>query len=1087
MKKILGKILACLAITTALAGRLAGAEARAAEDLGKTFAAPPTEYKPWCYWWWLNGAASKEGITRDFEEMRKQGISGALLFDAGEVDKKIQQGPPFMSEAWRELFRYAVREADRCGITLTVNLCTGWDAGGPWVTPEHAMKKLVASAPTVVQGPGRVSVELPQPQIVKEFYHDISVLAMPLPETSLPVYKLVASSQQAGNDSEKAQDFDDKTYWQSKGSQPGLDLAPENPEYLQFDFDAPCAAAGVYLKGAQYGCGPKEVEVQSSDDGQTFRSLKHQTLTPGEASSVFFEETRAKHFRVLFLSAYPYGSDRKSNFVRVAEIALLPKQLVDKTRSEQLQWDSKKAVDVSRFMDGNGRLDWEAPAGRWRVMRIGYTLTGRPTVAAGSGPSGPEIDPLNAEAMDLHFANTGAKLIADAGPLAGKTLQYFHIDSWEKGYPSWTLKMREEFQRRRGYDPLPFLPAMVGWTVDNAEATKRFVQDFRRTVADLVAENYYGRMAELTCKGGLRGTHSESGGPGNHWIDALQCLSSQAVPMGEFWLRASSLDEDAPHPANASVKGVASAAHIYGKPLCQAETFTTLGDDFTESPWGLKKIGDEAFCYGLKRMVFHNWPTQLHPDVRPGIWFTHVGTHFGYKLTWWPMADGWLTYLARCQYLLRQGLFVADFAYLQDESIPSFVVSPRYQKPERPKGFEYDAMNAEVLLTRASVKDGRLMLPNGMSYRYLVLPHQPEAILSPATLKKINELAEAGVPVIGPKSFAESVPKVREGALEGIVRADGLAPDIEFRPAPSALNLQRSDFNLPASNFDWIHRRDGETEIYFISNQRTLDAKAEVVFRVSGKQPELWDAVTGMIADLPEWREEKGRTLVPMAFAPRQSFFVVFRKAANLKAETGNRKNFPELKAVQELAGPWDVQFDPHWFYPDNGTGGKVRFDQLVDWTKRPEEAIKYYSGIAVYKKTFDQKSEAQKLVLSLGELKNLARVRLNGRDLGVVWCAPWQVEIPAGLLKSADNELEIEVANLWPNRLIGDASLPPDKRRIVTNVATYESVNSDGFRGINAWARGSCKSCSERMKTGKPADLLPSGLLGPVRVMSAE
>ena len=403
-----------------------------------------------------------------------------------------------------------------------------------------------------------------------------------------------------------------------------------------------------------------------------------------------------------------------------------------------------------------------------------------------------------------------------------------------------------------------------------------------------------------------------------------------------------------------------------------------------------------------------------------------------------------------------------------------------------------------MLLTHASAKDGRLTLPDGMSYRYLVLPHQAGAILAPATLKKINELAEAGVPVIGPQALAASVPKVREGTLDALVRADGLAPDIEFRAvsAPSALSPQ-------PSAFDWIHRRDGETEIYFISNQKSLDAKAEVAFRVSGKQPELWDAVTGKITDLPEWREEKGRTLVPMAFAPRQSFFVVFRRmglgralAPSSAATAVLHKNFPELKPVLELAGPWDVQFDPQWFYPDNGTGGKIRFEQLADWTTRPEEAIKYYSGIATYRKVFDlpatknQKSEtknAPRQWLDLGAVKNLARVRLNGRDLEVVWTAPWQVEIPSGLLKPAGNELEIEVANLWPNRLIGDATLPQDKRRTVTNVATYEPVDSEGFRSINSWARGSCKSCSERMKTGKHAALLPSGLFGPVRMMAAE
>jgi len=1068
-------IIKALVKLTLMAGLLAGTVALAAEDLEKTFVSPPSEYKPWCYWWWLNGAASKEGITRDFEEMRRQGISGALLFDAGEVDKKVQQGPEFMSEAWRELFRHAVREADRCGITLTVNLCSGWDAGGPWVTPEHAIKKLVNNAQTLVQGPGRVHMELPQPETFKGFYRDIAVLAAPVADDVAAPHKLVASSQHGVHPIAQAEDADENTFWASSGWKPGMGPTPEKPEFLQFDFDEPWAAAGVYLKCPQGG--PKDVEVQCSDDGQTFRALKSQTLKPAEEATVVFDETRAKHFRILFLSAYPQGGATESIGVSVSEIAMVSKRLLSDPKSERLKWDAKHAVDVTRFMDGNGRLDWEAPVGRWRLMRIGYTIWGRNVSCPGSSPVGLEIDPTSAEAMDFHFANTGAKLIADAGPLAGKTLQYFHIDSWEIPPSTWTQKMREEFQRRRGYDPLPFLPAMAGWTVDDTEATTRFGQDFRRTVADLVAANYYGRLAELTVKGGLRGTHSESGGPGSHWIDALQCLGSEAVPMGEFWLRPGALDGADPHPANASVKAATSAAHIYGKPLCQAEAFTTLGDDFTESPWVLKRIGDTAFCYGLTRMVFHNWPTQIHPDVLPGIWWTHIGTHFGYKLTWWPMADGWLQYLARCQYLLRQGLFMADFAYLQNEAIPSFVSDRRWQGPARPAGFDYDALNAEVLLTRATAKDGRLTLPDGMSYRYLVLPHQPGAILTPATLKKINELAEAGVPVIGPKALAASVPKVREGALDGIVRADGLAPDIEFQNAPEK------------AGFDWIHRRDGETEIYFLSNQKSFDAKAEVAFRVSGKQPELWNAVTGKIAELPEWREEKGRTLVPLSFASRQSWFVVFRKRDATTKDTKStkgEKNFPEMKAVQELAGSWDVQFDSQWFYPDNGTGGKIRFDQLVDWTKRPEEAIKYYSGIAIYKKTFDQKCEAQKMVLALGEVNSLARVRLNGRDLGVVWTAPWQVEIPDGLLKPAGNELEIEVANLWPNRMIGDASLPPDKRRTVTNVATYGPVNSGIWPGVSSWARGSCKSCVERMKTGKPAELLPSGLLGPVRVMQA-
>ena len=348
-----------------------------AGELEQEFSHPPDSARPWVYWWWLNGNASKEGITRDFEEMKRQGIGGALLFDAGEaITNDVPKGPAFMSTEWRELFRHSVREADRCGLVLTVNLCSGWDCGGPWVTPEQAAKQLV-SAETLLEGGAHVTMVLPQPQVALGFYHDVVVLAQ--------------------------------------------------------------------------------------------RVIDRQGATP-------------------------------------------------------VVWERARALDVSRFMDAQGRLDWEAPAGSWKVLRIGCTLTGRPTANPGSGPGGWEIDPMCAEAMDAHFAETGAKLIADAGGLAGKTLQYFHIDSWEIGQPTWTPRMREEFRQRRGYDPFPWLPAMLGLTVDSAAETKRFVQDFRRTVADLIARNYYGRLQELSVKGGLRGAHSEAGGPiGVHhfWADAL--------------------------------------------------------------------------------------------------------------------------------------------------------------------------------------------------------------------------------------------------------------------------------------------------------------------------------------------------------------------------------------------------------------------------------------------------------------------------------------------------------------------------------------------------------------------------------------
>jgi hypothetical protein len=384
-------------------------------------------------------------------------------------------------------------------------------------------------------------------------------------------------------------------------------------------------------------------------------------------------------------------------------------------------------------------------------------------------------------------------------------------------------------------------------------------------------------------------------------------------------------------------------------------------------------------------------------------------------------------------------------------------------------------MNGEGLLGRASARDGRLVLPDGMSYRYLVLPHEATWSVSPKVLAKIKELVEAGVTVIGPgpaaapglsnypacdaqvKQLADALWGAEPASagerpigtgrliwgksLDAIVRADGVPPDIEFRDAS------------PQAKFDWIHRRDRGREIYFVSNQSMLPASATAVFRTRGLQPEWWDAVTGQIRELPEWREEDGRTVVPLRFAARESGFVVFQSG---KRKAGRGENFPDLKRVGELAGPWQVAFDPRWGGPE-----AVVFEKLTDWTQRAEEGIRYYSGRAVYRKTFDLPAAErawvaarQRIFLNLGVVKELAEVKLNGRNLGVVWTAPWRIEL-TGALKPAGNVLEIDVVNLWPNRLIGDAALPKEKRLTKTNVTTYQ----------------------------KNSPLLPSGLLGPVQL----
>ncbi|MGB0370065.1 MAG: glycosyl hydrolase [Opitutales bacterium] len=879
-------------ISVPLVGYLDASQDFPSQSLENAFASPPDSAKPWVYWWWLNGRASKEGITKDFEEMKEKGISGALLFDAQTGGTGVPDGTVFMSPEWRELFKFSVKEADRLGITLTANMTRGWNAGGPWVTPEHGIKRFAYSEGRA-QGPKMVEMHLPSPASKKRLYRDVAVLA----------------------------------------------------------------------------CRVDKTEASDTDI-----------------------------------------------------------------------WPFEQIVDLTHLMDAEGRLVWDAPAGDWSILRMGYFANGKKVAKNSGTSSGLEIDPMSAEAMDVHFAETGAKMIEDAGELAGKTFQYLHIDSWEIQQPDWTPKMPEEFSKRRGYDMTKWLPALCGRQVGSVADTEAFLQDFRVTVCDLIAENYYGRLDVLARQYGLLGTHSEAGGPiGGHkfWLDGLKFHGVTAIPMGEFWVKRFEKG-DVTYGRNHTIKQIASAAHIYGKEICQAEAYTSTADLFTSDPYKIKAAGDLAFCDGLTRMVFHQWIHQPELEMVPGLWSrarkgkVDIGTKFGHTQTWWPMAEGFLDYLSRCQYLLRQGKFVADFAYLLNERIPSYVVTRDQMNPLCPPGYDYDALNAEVLLNLASAEDGQLLLASGMRYRYLVLPQGPDVILSAETRNKIEELSAAGVQVIGPG--------YREGSLEEITRADGLVPDIEFRDSS------------PNAHFEKIHRRDGEVEIYFISNQSLEEVSTNAAFRVSGKQPELWDPVTGEIRDLPEWTEDGGQTVVPMLFAPKQSSFVVFRMQAQASEGQGV-KNFPESVAIQSLAGPWHVAFDPKWGGPES-----IVFDELVDWTERPEDGIRYYSGRANYRKTFDLPdsiSKGEHITLDLGKISCIARVTLNGKDLGVVWTVPWRVDL-TDAIQAKGNILEIEVANHWINRIIGDEKLPDSERFAQTNVVS------------------------------KGTSLQPAGLIGPVNLFSA-
>lgn len=933
-----------------------------------TFARPPDAAKPWVIWWWLEGFASTEGISKDLEAMKRQGIAGVQIFDAGEGGPLAPKGPAFMGEGWRENFRHAVREAGRLGLEISVNLASGWDCGGTWVSEDDAIKQLVWSE-LALKGPAQIDRALPPPAFT---------------QTRLPYAPLVKSD------------------WYR-------DVA---------------------------------VVAYRTDQGEA--------------------------------------------------------------------WDAGEAVDVTDQLRDN-RLHWKAPAGHWTVLRFGYTLRGDRIKNASASQTGWEIDPLSAGAMDRQFAATAAKLIDDAGPLTGKTLTYMHIDSWELQQPQWSEHFVAAFRARRGYDPLPYLAVLAKKTIGSAELSDRFQWDYRRTLADLVRDNYYGRLNAL-CKPFGLGTDSEAGGPFYaHSINALECQSVNTVPMAEFWanlwegyrlpiglpgasvpapLFAASEGDAFPISNFGSLRQAASAAHIYGKSLVQAESFTNFNDDWTEDPFALKTYGDRAFCLGVNRLCIHGYVLQA-ADVGPGYQWPHVGVHLNRHVTWWHLSHAWLTYLARCSHMLQQGRLVADILYYSGEAIPNFVLTDK----KLIAGHDFDEISVDALLNRAQANDGNVVLPGGLKYRYLAIPDPAGEAMSPMVLTKLKELVEGGVTLVasrpqkapgladheqadrqvkelanalwGSDGAATGMRSVGRGRvawgvpLEQLIVTDGMVPDVELRGLPQG------------RAFDWIHRQAGDAEIYFLANGSDAVLTLEAVFRVSGKTPELWDAVNGVTRDLSEFRQEGGRTLVPMRFEARQSFFVVFQKTAS--ATTVHGKNFPVLRSASSLEGPWEVSFDPASDGPP-----KVIFAELKDWIERPEEAIRYYSGTATYRKTFDLARGTQHPThIDLGVVKNLAQVRLNGQDLGVVWTAPWRVEVK-DLIKAKDNVLEIEIVNLWPNRLIAEGKLPREQRKTVTNVLTYEPTLPANYDDSG------CPVCEARKKSGAPPQLLSSGLIGPVTLLTA-
>ena len=737
-----------------------------------------------------------------------------------------------------------------------------------------------------------------------------------------------------------------------------------------------------------------------------------------------------------------------------------------------------QVVDLTARMAGDARLSWDVPAGKWVVQRIGATSTGMTTRPPVIGGNGLECDKLSKEAMDLHFVNVMKRLIATAGPLAGKTLVATHIDSWEVGGQNWTPKLREEFQKRRGYDPLTFLPVVAGnLKVGGTDIADRFRWDYSQTIAELLAENYTGRLAELAQQNGLRLTLEGYNLP---FGDEATYTAPVQEPMTEFWTMKDYSNPN--HPPQFGVPDtarkahqMASVAHLYGRPVVGAEAFTSDKEEkWRLHPATIKAEGDFEFSQGVNRFVFHRYAHQPYLDRFPGVTMGHWGLHYERTQTWWEMSRPWHEYLARCQFMLRQGLFVGDLLYERPE-IPNQCYFTA--DPPPPDGYNYDEASGQAIMERASVKGGRIVFPacpselgersrDGMDYRLLVLPPN-QTTMTPAFLRKLKELVAAGAVISGPPPKSSpglgnypgcdqevaALAKELWGDCDGktVTRhAYGKGMVCWGQTLPEILaTLQTPPDFISDHKLNWIHRHTPDAEIYFVANPGPTEVSANCSFRVPGLRPELWNPETGaMSAATVSGTYAVGVTL-PIHLDPVGSVFVVFRDPRAISKQLV--VPLGATKPLGAITGPWEVRFPPHWGAPE-----KVTFDPLISWSDSPDAGVKHFSGTATYLKTFTAEpgwfQSGPRMTLDLGDVQVMARVKLNGKDLGILWKPPYRVEV-TGALKPGENRLEISVVNLWPNRMIGDAALPVEKR------LTW-----------SPW---------EPFKQDTP--LLPSGLLGPV------
>ena len=1068
----------------------------ATDELDSGFVTPPDSAKPQTWWHWVDGRVNTNTVTAELEALKAIGVGGVQMFMAGRGPTPANE-TPCLSPKWKDAVRHAVAECDRLGLELTAQNAPGWSgAGGPWITPDRAMF-LVESQENRVSGGQTVTLPSPPswPEKGNRFYRDIAILAFPTPPAVREAKPLPDPTVTASFPCDRLallnrKEVSRNLYRKNKEADMiAVEAKEPRTDWIQFEFPEPVTVRCVTI--ASFGCIEPDAQrpvVEASDDGKNFRAVvqlaSYACFYNCELDDVehAVPATTARFFRLVWPDRYQVRLSRVQFSGHPAISGLAGKTgrcgrtFVDEPalpEEPDAVIDPKTLIDLTDKKDAKGDLVWTAPPGDWTVLRIGYRNKTRCNMPAPSEGSGLECDKFDAEVASFHFDQYMGLILNEARACGSKAVKGILLDSWEAETQNWTHKFPKEFTKRRGYDVKPWLPAYAGYIVGNRDLTERYLRDARQTCNDLLMANFFDVIRRRAHENGLEFYAESCGGSGAGTMvaDAVEHYLHVDIPMTE---------------GGRPMREAVSAAHLTGNPLVAMEAHTSRAS-WDVSPRTFKGSEDTFFSLGISRIIFHTYAHNPDPDrLYPGPAFWSYGATFSRGQTWWPMGKGWITYLSRCQYLLQRGRAVADvLACYGEETLGPLVKI--YKKRERgsgytdaldglPSGYEYDLLPANFLIRDLDVRpDGSVSAPDGSVYR-LILLYKSDRV-TPELLRKVKTLVAKGATVLGPRPVASvslsGYPacddEIRQIADELWGNCDGkkvsehaygkgrVLCGMTLKEALERLSIPPDfSYETKSGNADvrYIHRRDGDAEIYFLSNQTHGAIDLETSFRVSGKMPEIWDPITGRMRDAVAFRQEDGRTLLPLHFARAGSVFVVFRKPIATDAAATATNNEPSFHAELTVKGPWTVSFTPGWGAPES-----VTFATLDDWSKRSEPGIKYYSGTAVYRTTFDWKTPLPKTArLDLGDVAVLAGIKLNGKDCGVAWTMPYCLDI-SKTLQPGRNELEIQVANTWANRLIGEGRVPNSTLHTWT---TYHSFTPE-------------------------SPLRCSGLLGPVTIQIAK